>query len=240
MKRKGKMVEKEIHSKHLDELITLKIYLPEAYSTLYTYNLCIMQDGNDYYQLGRIATLSDELHSNNHISNTIFIGIHYIDKFDRRKKYHPDGEQRKQYSAFLALEVAPFLDDMFSTTLMSQSRTLIGDSLAGSLALLTALQYPYTFGRVIMQSPLINGTVLNVVDQSKTIQLIDIYHIVGSDETAVITTTGETIDFITPNRQLKSILEEKDISYHYQEIISGKHTWKYWQKDLPKILTYMF
>lgn len=94
------MQEEVIQSSFLNEQITLKIYLPVAYSSLYKYNLCIMQDGNDYYQLGRIASLSDDLHSENKIENTIFVGIHYKDKYDRRNKYHPSGEQQDAYIHF--------------------------------------------------------------------------------------------------------------------------------------------
>src|SRR5690625_5462389 len=88
------MVEEEIQSIYLNETIMLKIYKPEKFSELYKYHLCIMQDGNDYYQIGRIARLSDELHRSGDIERTIFIGIHHADKADRWKKYHPDGDRK--------------------------------------------------------------------------------------------------------------------------------------------------
>src|SRR5699024_2537116 len=124
---------------YLNEKITLKLYYPEAFSTLYKYNICIVQDGNDYYQLGKLATLSDQLHSNNEIEDTIFIGIHYQDKFDRLNKYHPAGEQQQTYIKFLVHEVVPLLDAILPTLHMGHSRALMGDSLAGTLALMTAL-----------------------------------------------------------------------------------------------------
>ena len=49
---------------------------------------------------------------------------------------------------------------------MGYGRALIGDSLGGTVSLLTALQYPHTFGKVIMQSPLVNETVLRAVGKS--------------------------------------------------------------------------
>src|SRR5690625_5957739 len=73
------MVEEEIQSIYLNETIMLKIYKPEKFSELYKYHLCIMQDGNDYYQIGRIARLSDELHRSGDIEQTIFSGIHYAE-----------------------------------------------------------------------------------------------------------------------------------------------------------------
>lgn len=199
-----------------------------------------MQDGNDYYQIGRVATLSDRLHSDMGISNTIFVGIHYQDKFDRWKKYHPDGEQNKAYIKFLVHEVVPFLDDLLPTYNMGQTRTLMGDSLAGTLALLTAFKYPNTFGKVIMQSPYVNETVLKTIKQTDAIQPIDIYHTIGQDETAVSLSNGNTENFINPNRELKELLYNKNVTYHYHEITNGEHTWKYWQKDLPNALESMF
>jgi enterochelin esterase-like enzyme len=240
MGRKGKMVEKVIESKYLEETMTLQLYQPETFSPLYKYNICIMQDGNDYYQMGRIATLSDKLHANNEITNTVFVGIHYQDKFDRSRKYHPNGEQQAAYIKFLVHEVVPLLDETLPTYHMGQSRALIGDSLAGTLALMTALKYPNTFGKVMMQSPYVDQTVMDAVEQAPNIHGVDIYHTIGTEETAVKTTDGQTLDFVVPNRKLSKLLHAKGPSYTYRELDNGEHTWKYWQKDLPTVLMEMF
>ncbi|CDQ40619.1 MULTISPECIES: alpha/beta hydrolase [Virgibacillus] len=240
MGRKGSMIEKQINSNYLDETIALKIYQPQSFSSLYKYHICIMQDGNDYYQMGRIATLSDRLHENEDMTNTIFVGIHYQDKFDRRKKYHPQGEQNQSYTKFLVNEVVPFLDELLPTFHMGQSRTLMGDSLAGTLAFMTAIRYPHTFGNVIMQSPYVDETVLEAANQATNLDAIDIYHTIGSEETKVTTTDGKTQDFLTPNRALYQILTNKGFSYEYHELLQGEHTWKYWQKDMKRALTTMF
>ncbi|SFD39345.1 Enterochelin esterase [Lentibacillus persicus] len=234
------MFEKQLNSSYLNETMTLKIYQPESFSPLYKYQICIMQDGDDYYQLGRAATLSDRLHENATISNTILVGIQYQDKHDRRRKYHPDGEQRIAYSKFLVHEAAPLLDDLFPTYHMGQSRTLVGDSLAGTLALITALKYPHTFGKVIMQSPYVNDTVIEAVREAKNLHSIAIYHTIGTEETAVETTDGGVSDFLEPNRHLHKLLDNKGADYIYHELESGHHTWKYWQKDLTRAFTSIF
>ncbi|GGK04944.1 hypothetical protein GCM10007063_29130 [Lentibacillus kapialis] len=234
------MIEKQIDSRYLDEMMTLKIYQPETYSPLYKYQIGIMQDGDDYYQLGRAATLSDQLHENGDIANTILAGIHYQNRFDRRNKYHPNGSQNSGYIKFLAHEVAPLLDDLFPTYLMGKSRTLIGDSLAGTLALMTALKYPNTFGNIIIQSPYVDETVEQAVRNATDIHSIAIYHTIGTDETAVETTDGSSADFIGPNRKLNELLKAKNTDYIYHERASGQHTWKYWQKDLNNAFTSIF
>lgn len=240
MGRKGTMIEEEIESSYLRETMTIKIYQPEAFSPLYKYNICIMQDGNDYFQMGRVATLSDRLHESNEISNTVFAGIHYKDKHDRRKKYHPDGEQNEAYTKFLFHEVVPLLDGLIPTYHMGQSRVLMGDSLAGTLALMTAIRYPNTFGKVIMQSPYVDEKVMETVRNAKDLHSIDIYHTIGDKEQEVHMTDGNTADFTTPNRELNELLESRGSTYHYHEIEGGEHTWKYWQKDMKRLLTTMF
>nr|WP_231784125.1 alpha/beta hydrolase-fold protein [Lentibacillus sp. JNUCC-1] len=214
--------------------MTLKIYYPETFSDLYKYHLCIMQDGDDYFQLGKVATLSDQLHSDFSIANTIFIGIHYKDKYDRLKKYHPDGDQHAAYVKFLAHEVVPFLEGLLPTYHMGQSRALMGDSLAGTLALMTALKYPHTFGKVIMQSPLVNDTVINAVEKAKDIHAIDIYHSIGTAETSVTTTQDGQVDFLSPNRRLANLLESVGASYQYDEIDGAGHTWGLGRNSYPK------
>jgi len=240
LSRKGKMVEHEINSTYLEEKMTLKIYQPESFSPLYKYHICIMQDGNDYYQMGRVATFSDQLHDDAEIENTIFVGIHYRDRYDRLKKYHPSGEQYEAYTKFLMKEVVPYLDDILPTYHMGGARALMGDSLAGTLALTMAMKYPNTFGKVIIQSPLVDEIVLESVRNATNIESLDIYHTIGTSETSVDTTKGPNVDFLTPNRQLKKLLEQKGLTYHYKEIPEGEHTWKYWQKDMINALKTIF
>ncbi|WP_337017329.1 alpha/beta hydrolase [Oceanobacillus massiliensis] len=240
MGRKGKMIEKEIESSYLNEPMTIKIYLPESYSPLFKYNICIMQDGNDYFQMGRVATLSDKLHSSKEMTNTVFAGIHYKDKYDRRKKYHPSGEQNDAYTKFLVKEVVPLLDEIIPTYHMGQSRALMGDSLAGTLALMTAIRYPNTFGKVVMQSPYVDENVLSTVKDAENLHSIDIYHTIGKDETEVHMTDGNIADFLEPNRELNKQLKTKGTTYYYHELENGDHSWKYWQKDMPHVLTTMF
>ncbi|SDJ86420.1 alpha/beta hydrolase [Sediminibacillus albus] len=239
MGRKGTMLDKQINSKYLNETITVKWYQPESFSSLYKYHVCIMQDGDDYFQLGRIATLSDRLHSAGEIENTVFVGIQYNDKYDRQDKYHPSGSKQADYMNFLLHEVVPLLDEELPTYNMGGSRALMGDSLAGSLALMTALKYPNTFGKVIMQSPYVDDKVIDAVKAAKSLDTLNIYHTIGNEETDVATTAGDKKNFLEPNRELQELLENHGLQYTYHEL-DGKHTWKYWQQDLKRALTTMF
>ena len=237
--QRGTIKEYRFKSEELSEEIELLVYLPFNFSPLYKYTLVIAQDGRDYFQMGKIGRVADELLSNDEIEQIIIVGIPYQDRFDRRRKYHPDGEQHEAYVRFLAHELVPFLDEEFPTYQMGYGRALIGDSLGGTVSLLTALKYPHTFGKVIMQSPLVDETVMKAVQNFEEPHLLELYHVIGTEETDVPTTDGKRANFIEPNRELHQLLNQKGFPYFYEEF-KGTHTWKYWQADLKRALLEMF
>lgn len=236
---KGMIKEHTIKSNELGEEILLLVYLPANFSPLFKYSLLIAQDGRDYFQLGKIGRLADEYLFNRKIENLIIVGIPYKNVGDRRRKYHPDGDQHQQYIRFLAHELVPFLDQEYPTYHMGSTRALIGDSLGATVSLVTALQYPHSFGKVLLQSPYINEKVLEMVNSFTETELLEIYHIVGNQETEVQTTNGKISDFLEPNRKLSSIFTDKSFTYFYDEF-DGDHTWTYWQPDLKRALKMMF
>ncbi|PKR86791.1 alpha/beta hydrolase [Heyndrickxia camelliae] len=236
---KSNIKEITFESQELGESLTILIYLPATFSPLYKYHLLIAQDGKDYFQLGRIARVADELLENKEIENLIIVGIPYKNVQDRRKKYHPEGEQNQAYIRFLAHELVPYLDKEFPTYHMGMGRVLMGDSLGATVSLMTAAKYPNSFGKVILQSPMVDEKVLQAVEHHPDPSLLSVYHIIGKGETNVKTTNGQVQDFLTPNRKLHSLLEQRNFSSFYEEF-DGDHTWKYWQPDLKRALKYMF
>lgn len=233
------MQEVRFSSKELGEEIQLLIYKPANFSPLYKYSLLIVQDGRDYFQLGRIGRLADEYMFEKQIENLIIVGIPYKNVQDRRRKYHPNGEQNVAYIRFLAHELVPYLDREFPTYQMGATRALLGSSLGATVSLLTALKYPHTFGKVLLQSPFVNEAIKEAVQNFNNEELLQIYHIVGTGETEVQTTDGKTSNFLEPNRELSNIFSAKPFSYFYDEV-DGNHTWKFWQPDLTRALRSMF
>lgn len=240
MARQGTMYDKTIDSTYLNESITIKIYKPEVFDSLYENNVCIMQDGDDYFQLGRIATLSDRLHDKLDIVNTCFVGIPYIDRFDRWKKYHPKGEQFEAYKSFIYEEVVPLLKNEVPINPLGTVWTLLGDSLGATISLMLALDHPDTFDRVIMQSPYADEKVFDAIKNFDALQEPALYHTFGAKETDVPTTKMGRLDFVKPNEQLVALLEEKFSQYEYEINPEGNHTWKYWQQELPDLLAKVF
>src|SRR5699024_6533022 len=116
---------------------------------------------NDYFNLGRIATRSDELHDDFDITNTIFVGIHYLDRYDRREKYHPDGKQHENYKKFLMNEVIPMNKEQLPINTLGENWELMGDSLAGTLALLEATQKLNIFDYITMRSSSVDESLIH-------------------------------------------------------------------------------
>lgn len=239
MARKGMMTTETIDSSFLQEAITIKIYAPEEFDSLYETNVCVMQDGDDYFQMGRVATFSDRLHDDGDLVNTYFIGIPYVDRRDRVRKYAPDGDQHEAYLQFLTEELVPLLDEKLPINPLGTRRTLMGDSLAGTLAFMAATGFPDLFHQIVMQSPFVDEHVLARAKEL-TAGGMRIYHSIGLAEQSVDTTELGTLDFIEPNKALRHVLAEKMRNYTYVEIEAGNHTWKYWQNELPDVMELMF
>lgn len=237
-KNVGRIEEFTLYSNELNEEMTLMVYTPANYSPLYKYNILIAQDGKDYFTLGRIGSTTDKLLAANEMQNTIIVGIPYKDVKDRWEKYHPDGSKNSAYIRFLAHELTPYIDEKYPTYQMGMGRALIGDSLAATVSLMTALSYPHTFGKVIMQSPYVDEKVMNKVQDFNQPSFLSLYHVIGTKETEVPTTNGEKKNFIEPNRALHELMNEKGFSVYYEEF-EGTHTWTYWQPDLKQALPKM-
>src|SRR5699024_10574743 len=112
----------------------------------------------------------------------VFVGIHYIDRADRWRKYYPNGEQHEAYKQFILKEVLPLLEDNLPINPLGTMYSLMGDSLAGTFALLMGVEHNDIFKTIILQSPLIDDNVLSVVGSSITDSQIQIYHSIGLQE----------------------------------------------------------
>ncbi|RHW39841.1 esterase family protein [Lysinibacillus yapensis] len=231
----GTIKEVSFYSHSLEEEEELLIYIPANYTPLNKYNILIASDGKDYFQLGGITRLADELLDNYEIENIIIVGIPYKSVEDRRQKYIPTGKLHDAYLRFLAHELVPYLDEEFSTFQMGSTRGVIGDSMAATVSLLAALKYPNIFGKAILQSPYVDDYVLKSVENSPAKTALSIYHIIGTGEDEVLTTDKKIKDFLSPNRALHELIVSKGFKTFYEEF-DGNHSWKYWKPDLRRAL----
>ncbi|MDT3920987.1 alpha/beta hydrolase-fold protein, partial [Staphylococcus aureus] len=142
-----------LYSNILNRDVTLSIYLPESYNQLVKYNVILCFDGLDFLRFGRIQRTYESLIKEARIDDAIIVGFHYEDVDKRREEFHPQGSRSHLTIQSVGKEILLFIDSTFSTLKVGNARLLVGDSLAGSIALLTALTYPTIFSRVAMLSP---------------------------------------------------------------------------------------
>ncbi|MFN7253109.1 MAG: alpha/beta hydrolase [Anaerobacillus sp.] len=234
----GKIIDDFIDSRFLQERILIKTFLPDNFSPLYTYQLLIALDGDDYLQKGKLISVTSELLGNKQINNCLVIMISPLSIEDRNQKYHPNGSKNREFIRFLAEELIPHLENKYHTFELASGRTLLGDSLAATVCLHAASEYPFTFGQVIAQSPYIHPQTMAYLSSCNQPELLRLFHSIGDQETNVMTTNGVTKDFLTQNRAFNHLAKEKGIDVYYDEF-NGDHTWTYWQENLKKALIWM-
>ncbi|GAF21435.1 LOW QUALITY PROTEIN: acetyl esterase YjcH [Bacillus sp. JCM 19047] len=218
---------------------SLSVYLPANYTPLKSYRLMICQDGQDFFRFGRVHRQVDSLIDDLDIEELIVVGVPYPSVAMRHTWYHPNNETPCSYTRFLACELLPYLEKNYSVEPLAEARMLAGDSLAATISLLTALEYPTLFKKAFIILPYVNQVVEDKVSQFKKKDILSIYHIIGKKEDVVKTTDGKEADFLTPNRQLKEVFHNTPFHYTYEEF-DGDHTWTYWQNYLSTGLKSLF
>lgn len=236
---KGSVVQTTLYSEALGENMNLLIYTPSTFTPMMTYPVAIASDGNDYFQLGSIPRLMDELLDEGDIEEYVVVGVPYKSVEDRRQKYLLTGAQHESYLTFLKDELLPFLMENYAVSAEYEEHVLFGDSQAATVSLLGVIKYPDVFGRAILHSPQISEDVLNLAQNMKNAHHLAIYHAVGLGENKVLTKDGSIKDFLTPNRELQRILSTLPIQYDYIEL-DGDHTWKTWKPNLPIAMKRIF
>ncbi|MEJ7221053.1 alpha/beta hydrolase-fold protein, partial [Staphylococcus gallinarum] len=78
---------------------------------------------------------------------------HYEDIEKRREEFHTSGSRSNLTIKAMGKEILPYIDATIPTYKVGNTRLLIGDSLAGSIALMTAMTYPTIFSQVALLSP---------------------------------------------------------------------------------------
>ncbi|WP_207219930.1 alpha/beta hydrolase [Emticicia agri] len=165
----------EIQSTQLAETRILNIYLPEGYAPEDTtrYSVVYLLDGSKDEDFIHVAGLYqfNSFPWINRVSPSIVVGIATVDR--RRDFTYPttiqkDKEKYKttggsdKFIAFLEKELQPYIEKKFKVT---QSKTIIGQSLGGLLATEILLKKPALFNEYIIISPSIwwdNGSLLNI------------------------------------------------------------------------------
>ncbi len=234
----GKINKHQFYSDILEREVTISIYLPEDYTDLFKHQVIICFDGLDFLRFGRIQREYERLRKDQEIQRAIIVGFHYESVEKRREEFHPQGSRSHLTIKAIGKELLPFIDATFPTYKVGNARLLMGDSLAGSIALLTSLTYPTIFSQVAMLSPQYDDIIKEKLIDCETKEQLSIWHAIGlEEEDFTLPTNGERANFLTPNRELNQLIKQYHVKYEYQEF-DGGHNWKSWKPMLGDILKY--
>ncbi|MCU6708182.1 alpha/beta hydrolase-fold protein [Paenibacillus sp. J5C_2022] len=231
---KRTILKETVPSKHLPEgSRNLRVFLPPGYNELLSYPVVYCQDGEDFFNFGRIATSATALILDEGLEPFIIVGVD-VDKSVRTEEYAPDGSRHAAYVRFFGEELVPFIEERFAARRSEEDRLLAGDSLGGSVSLHIALSYPQLFTRIMSLSGAFYPVSQQIIAECEDLSWLSLYMIIGLQETAFETDRG-VFDFVELNRNARALMEQRGAHLYYEER-DGKHQWGYWQKDVPAAL----
>lgn len=230
---KRTIVKEVIESQFLNEERSLRIYLPPGYNEVLSYPVVYCQDGEEFFNFGRIATYANQLILDEGIEPFIVVGIE-VDVKKRTAEYAPFGDRHEAYVRCIMEEIIPFVEQKYRAR--ADDRVLAGDSLGGSMSLHLSLLYPGEFPRIISLSGAYYEESQEIIARASALGWLDVFMIVGLQENEYETDHG-TFDFVDLNRRTRDLLSERGATVRYAEK-EGKHLWGFWQKELPGALKY--
>jgi enterochelin esterase-like enzyme len=232
---KRTVIKDELNSSFLGAIRPLRIYLPPGYDELLSYPVIYCQDGEQFFNFGRIATTITRCILDEGLEPAIVVGID-VDNATRTSEYAPEGSRHESYCRFFSEELIPYIESHYPARNDRTERILAGDSLGGTVSLHLALDYPSLFCRVISLSGAFFGKTRDRIGAEPELSWLELYMLIGLDETEVTTERG-TFDFVEENRQTHELLEKKKTALLYLEK-PGKHVWGFWQLELAAALHY--
>ncbi|WP_379126919.1 alpha/beta hydrolase [Paenibacillus sp. sgz500958] len=232
---KRTILKQTIWSEHLQENRKLRIYLPPGYNEAQSYPVVYCQDGEEFFNFGRIATLAGRLILEEGIKPFIIVGVE-VDISVRTQEYAPFGSRFHSYLTCFAEEIIPYIEHNYPVSHETGGRIIAGDSLGGSVSLHIALSYPGLFNQVISLSGAFYPESRQLIAAEEDLSWLNINMVVGLQETDFQSDTG-VFDFVQINRETKDLLEQRGATVSYREK-DGRHLWGFWQNELPESLLY--
>ncbi len=234
---KRTIVKETVPSRHLPAgERQLRIFLPPGYNEVLSYPVVYCQDGEDFFNFGRIATTATRLILDEGLEPFIIVGVE-VDKKVRTEEYAADGSLHAGYLQFFAEELIPYVEEKYAVRRTPEERILAGDSLGATVSLHLALSYPSLFTQVMSLSGAFFAESQNIVANQLDLRWLNIYMIVGLQEDAYETTDRGVFNFVELNRHTRALLEHKQATVFYEEK-DGKHQWGFWQKELDQAIGY--
>jgi enterochelin esterase-like enzyme len=212
---------------------TVRLFLPPGYQETLSFPVVYVQDGEQFFNFGRIATIAQQLILENDWEPFVVVGVD-VDLKLRTSEYMPGGERHASYIRFWNEELLPEIESRFAVRRSPGERLLAGASLGASACLSAIAARPDLFTRVIALSGAYYDASRHPIAHLPDLSGLSVWMTVGLQETAFETDRG-VFDFVALNRDMHRLLVSRGASVSYSER-DGEHKWGFWQQLLPEAL----
>ena len=198
----------------------------------------------------RVAETANRLIRNGIIPPLVIVGIDHGEA-RRAREYLPTDDERnpaarrpmgRRYVEFVTREVVPLIERTYPVASRVSSRGFGGSSYGAAAALLTVLERPGVFGRLLLESPsLYVGKRLLLRKARRAPRWpARVYLGVGTAETRRDEINRETVENV---HALESILHDARLGPRRLKVVveeGGTHSEEAWARRLPEALSFLF
>jgi predicted alpha/beta superfamily hydrolase len=198
----------------------------------------------------RVAETVTRLLSEGRIPPLMIVGIDH-GEMQRAREYLPVEDDRnpharrplgRQYIEFVTREVIPFVERNYAVVRRTSGRAFGGSSYGAAAALLTVLERPGVFGRLLLESPslYVGGRILLRKARRAPRWPARLYLGVGTEETPRTELNRETVENV---RTLESIVRAAGLGAKRLKVVvepGARHTEGAWAGRLPEALAFLF
>lgn len=230
-----------IPSAALNRPVPITIYLPASFTMEpeHRYPLLVLHDGTDYLRHAAADTVLDNLIHRGLVPEFV---VAFCDPSDRLTEYADD----ERHARFVADELVPYLERHLPLIGKRDARCLGGASFGAVATLSTAIRYPETFGRLLLQSGSFAGASDECIEPSDHDIWRPVYDFVRRyrDDPVkvadhVFMSCGLLEPMISENRAMHPLLKGAGMQVVLGEVLDG-HTWGCWRDMIGIGLPWLF
>jgi enterochelin esterase-like enzyme len=235
--RIGTLDEVLIPSRHLERSARVTLYLPARFRRSRSYPVLIVHDGGDYLNFASMKTVLDNLIHRLDVAETIVALTHPVQRLQEYANYEP-------HEQFLVEELLPWLDREFPTIVEPHGRGVMGASFGAVASLATAVRFPDTFGRLLLQSGSFAFTDIGMNPRGPVFEPVvefvnEFRRTPRRVAERVFVSCGTYESLIYENRSLVPFLQAAGMEVRYVEARDG-HNWENWRDRMREGLSWLF
>ncbi len=233
----GTLDELVVKSEALGSERGVSVYRPPGFRPSRKYPLLIAHDGHDYMHYANLKHVLDHLIARFEIPGLI---VAMTTAAHRMDEYSGD----PGHARFVVEELLPRLEAEYPLQNAPESRGLLGASLGAVASFDTALRYPKTFGKLLLQSGSFAFTDIGRGEEGtpfeRIIEMMNAYRDAPSRVTEkAFVSVGVYEPLVVENRALIPVLRGADVNVRFVEARDG-HNWENWRDRLREGLSWLF